>query len=54
MEDAKFLIRYNEYTIDPISNGDPANAIASRYDLRTTNVSRFNLEIYFVEERENT
>lgn len=39
MEDAKELIRYNEYTTDPLSMNDPANAIASRYDLRTSGVS---------------
>jgi len=33
-EDAKYLIRYNEYTTDPLSLGDPGLAIASRYDLR--------------------
>jgi hypothetical protein len=35
------LIRYNQFRTDPLSKGDPARAIASRYDLRATNPKAF-------------
>eukprot|EP00768_Dysnectes_brevis_P003186 gnl/Dysnectes_brevis/228_a259_6416.p1 GENE.gnl/Dysnectes_brevis/228_a259_6416~~gnl/Dysnectes_brevis/228_a259_6416.p1 ORF type:complete len:555 (+),score=202.33 gnl/Dysnectes_brevis/228_a259_6416:97-1761(+) len=33
VDDMKTLIRSNHYQIDPLSAGDPSNAISSRYDL---------------------
>jgi len=37
IEDMKSLMRYNNYENDPLSLGDPGNAIASRFDLATSN-----------------
>jgi len=34
IDDAKHIILYNDYLHDPLQLGDPALAIASRYDLR--------------------
>ena len=35
IEDFKRMLRYNDYKNDPLSKGDPANAIASRIDLQS-------------------
>lgn len=35
------LMRYNDYLHDPLSLGDPLNAVASRADLRTTKAAAF-------------
>lgn len=35
------MLRYNDYVNDPISAGNPANAIAARYDFRTTNAKSY-------------
>eukprot|EP00792_Barthelona_sp_PAP020_P006934 TRINITY_DN3088_c1_g1_i1.p1 TRINITY_DN3088_c1_g1~~TRINITY_DN3088_c1_g1_i1.p1 ORF type:complete len:551 (+),score=134.84 TRINITY_DN3088_c1_g1_i1:125-1777(+) len=35
------VMRYNKYQTDPYSIGDPANALCSRYDLRTKHASAF-------------
>jgi hypothetical protein len=32
---AKALLQYNDYLHDPLSQGSPANAVSSRYDLRS-------------------
>jgi hypothetical protein len=34
-------MRYNDYTVDPLSAGDPANAISCRKDLEPTNAKTF-------------
>lgn len=34
LDGLKALLRYNDYKNDELSLGNPANAIASRYDLR--------------------
>ena len=34
-------MQYNDYLEDPLSAGNPANAISSRYDLRTNNPAAF-------------
>ncbi|KAJ6230348.1 phospholipase b-related [Anaeramoeba flamelloides] len=39
-DDFKSFMRYNNYLNDPLSNDDPAQSIASRYDLRTTNTTK--------------
>lgn len=39
--DLKKILRYNEYKTDPLSAGNAAAAISSRYDLRTTNPNSF-------------
>ncbi|KJE93997.1 mannose-6-phosphate protein p76 [Capsaspora owczarzaki ATCC 30864] len=41
LESMQTIMRYNEYQTDPLSLGDPANAIASRYDLRPSGGSAF-------------
>lgn len=41
MEAFRSLIRYNDWENDPLSLGNPSNAIASRYDLRKTSASAF-------------
>ena len=35
MAGAQALLQYNDYLHDPLSQGTPAYAISSRYDLRT-------------------
>jgi hypothetical protein len=37
--DMQRLMRYNDYAHDPLSLNEPANAIASRYDLRSVNTT---------------
>jgi len=39
MESFKYIMRYNNYKNDPISNGDPGKAICSRFDLEAENPS---------------
>jgi len=39
MNSMKYLMRYNEYKTDPYSEGNPGNAICSRFDLEPTNPS---------------
>jgi hypothetical protein len=34
LDDERIIIRYNDYQNDPLSEGDPLNAIAARGDLR--------------------
>jgi len=41
LADQRHIMRYNEYTTDPYSQGDPANAVCSRYDLRAGGPSAF-------------
>eukprot|EP01134_Creolimax_fragrantissima_P002455 CFRG2455T1 len=41
VEDAKHLIRYNEWQTDPLSLHEARNSIASRYDLSATNAKPF-------------
>jgi hypothetical protein len=41
MATMKHIMQSNDYQNDPLSQGDPANAIASRYDLRTRNSAAF-------------
>ncbi|KAJ5075778.1 phospholipase b-related [Anaeramoeba ignava] len=43
-ETFKEFMRYNHYQVDPLSNGDPAESISSRYDLRITNTSDHKLQ----------
>ncbi|CUG94263.1 phospholipase B, putative [Bodo saltans] len=38
VDDAKFLIQYNDYEHDPISQGNPLYAIASRVDLTPSSI----------------
>lgn len=38
LKDFQYVMQYNEWQTDPLSQGDPGKAIASRYDLRTANV----------------
>jgi hypothetical protein len=37
--DMQHILRYNDYQHDPLSMNEPANAIASRYDLRSPNIT---------------
>ncbi|KAJ6231319.1 phospholipase b-like 1 [Anaeramoeba flamelloides] len=39
-DDFKSFMRYNNYLNDPLSNNDPAQSVASRYDLRTSNTTK--------------
>jgi hypothetical protein len=39
IEDMQRALRYNDYSVDPLSQGTPAYAISSRFDLVTGNVS---------------
>jgi len=41
IEDMKALMRYNNYVTDPLSHGDPGNAISSRFDLERKGGSPF-------------
>jgi len=37
----QWIMRYNDYKNDPLSMGDPGNAISSRFDLETTDAGPF-------------
>eukprot|EP01100_Stratorugosa_tubuloviscum_P012713 TRINITY_DN612_c0_g1_i1.p1 TRINITY_DN612_c0_g1~~TRINITY_DN612_c0_g1_i1.p1 ORF type:complete len:552 (-),score=253.66 TRINITY_DN612_c0_g1_i1:204-1859(-) len=41
IDDMKNMMQFNNWENDPYSEGDPANSIASRYDLRTSHASPF-------------
>jgi hypothetical protein len=41
LADMQHLMRSNDYKNDPLSLGDPGNAIASRFDLETSNPMGF-------------
>lgn len=40
------ILRYNDFANDPLSQNEPANAIASRYDLRSMNTTGSNPKSY--------
>ena len=37
IESMKYFMQYNDYLNDPFSDGEPAESIAARYDLRKNN-----------------
>jgi len=41
LKDAQTLMQQNNYATDPLSKGDPAYAVTSRYDLRKSNPAAF-------------
>jgi len=39
LEDMQHFMQYNDFTVDPLANGDPAAAISSRFDLEASKPS---------------
>ena len=55
IEDFKKILRFNEYATDPLSFGDPAFSLASRYDLREGTKKKYcfgNIDVKLVSVKD--